>query len=126
MIDYCFLPEFNKDFKALEKRFRTLPADFKILKQYTIETFHLQNVPTPAIVPMEGFGGQERQAYKIRKIACAALRGRGSQSGLRIVYVYEPATKKVTFIEFYFKGDKENEDRERLKTFLSGLTGTEK
>ena len=126
MIDYRCLSAFDKDFKALAKRFRTLSDDLKILKQYTIETYHLQNVPTTAIVPMEGFGGGERQAYKIRKIACASLRGRGAQSGLRIVYVYEPAAQTVTFVEIYFKGDKENEDRERLKDFLSDFTEAEK
>lgn len=120
-IEYCSLPEFDKDFKALEKRFRTLSKDFEILKQYTIETYHLQNAPTTAIVPIEFAGYSSQQAYKIRKIACAALRGRGGQSGLRIIYAYAPETKTVTFIEIYFKGDKTNEDRERLNKFLMKL-----
>ena len=60
-------------------------------------------------------------SYKVRKFACKSLKNRGSKTGLRVIYVYEEDDKKITFIEIYFKADKENEDRERLHTFLAQL-----
>ncbi len=48
-----------------------------------------------------------------------ALKGTGSRSGMRVVYGYEEARDRVVFVELYFKGDKENEDRERIRTFLT-------
>ena len=32
MLNYLTIPEFDKDFKKLTKRFRTLPNDFEIMK----------------------------------------------------------------------------------------------
>ncbi len=51
---------------------------------------------------------------KVKKIACKALKGRGVNSGLRLVYAYFETEKKITFIELYHKNDKENEDRKRI------------
>ena len=52
---------------------------------------------------------------KIKKIACKSLKGRGAESGLRIVYAYFEEEERIVFIELYFKGNKENEDRERIQ-----------
>jgi len=53
---------------------------------------------------------------KVKKIACKALKERGVNSGLRLVYAYFPEEPKITFIELYHKNEKENEDRERILT----------
>jgi hypothetical protein len=45
---------------------------------------------------------------------CRYLKG----AALRIVYAYHAAHTRVDFIEIYFKGDKENEDQERIKNYL--------
>ena len=50
----------------------------------------------------------------MKKIACKALKGRGVNSGLRLIYAHFPAEQKITFIELYHKNDKENEDRKRI------------
>ena len=121
MINYKTLPEFDKDFKSLLKRFRTLENDFATFKKFTIETFYDQNVPTTAFVPIEGFCGGDYFSNKVRKFACRSLPGRGNQSGIRIIFVWQEKTRTVTFVEIYFKGDKPEEDRNRLKTFLEKL-----
>ena len=41
-----------------------------------------------------------------------ALKG-GGRSGIRIIYAYKENEDKVTLIEAYYKGKKENEDREK-------------
>lgn len=51
---------------------------------------------------------------KVKKIACRALKGRGVNSGLRLVYAWYEEEQRIVFIELYFKGDKEMEDRERI------------
>jgi hypothetical protein len=42
------------------------------------------------------------------------LKGRGANSGLRLVYAHFEAMDKIELVEIYFKGDKENEDRGRI------------
>ena len=49
-----------------------------------------------------------------KKFACKALKGRGVQSGIRVIYAYFVKEDRVEFIEIYFKGDKASEDRHRI------------
>lgn len=121
-INYHLTPEFEKDFKALQKRFRTLETDFETFKKYTIETHFEQNIPSTAFVPIEGFCKENLTSYKVRKFACRSLPGRGAQSGIRIIFIYEQTKQLVTFVEIYFKGDKTEEDRERLKAHIERIT----
>ena len=51
---------------------------------------------------------------KLRKIACRAMKYRGINTGLRLIYCYKKKEEEIILIELYFKGDKENEDRERI------------
>jgi len=118
---YRKIAEFEKDFKKIKKRFASIDSDFENMKKYVLEMYYVKNVPTTAIVEIEGFCGNEYTSNKIRKFSCKAMKGKGSQSGIRVIYVYESITQEITFIELYFKGDKPNEDRVRLKNFLKGL-----
>jgi len=121
MINYKTLPEFDKDFKSLLKRFRTLENDFETFKKYTIETFYEQKTPTTAFVPVESFCGENYISNKVRKFACRSLPGRGGQSGIRIIFIWQQETRTVTFVEMYFKGDKPEEDRARLKAVIEEM-----
>jgi mRNA-degrading endonuclease RelE of RelBE toxin-antitoxin system len=122
MIQYNTLSSFDKDFKKLHKKFKTLDEDFAIMKKNVIEVYHLKNIQTNAVVKIEGFCSESYNSMKVRKFTSMSLKGRGAASGLRVIYVFENCTCKVTFIEIYFKQDKENEDRDRLKNFIDALT----
>jgi hypothetical protein len=111
-------PEFDKDFKKLLKKFRTLKSDFEILKKAHIELLHIHGIKTDDPVPIEGYCKDGLLSYKVRKFACKSLKNRGCNTGLRVIYVYQDDIKKITFIEVYFKADKTNEDHERLELFL--------
>lgn len=51
---------------------------------------------------------------KVRKIAYKSLKGRGVNSGLRLIYAYFKETEKIVFVELYHKNDKSIEDRQRI------------
>ena len=51
---------------------------------------------------------------KARKFACKALKGKGAASGIRLIYAYYEREDIIEFIEIYYKGSQENEDRERI------------
>ncbi len=63
----------------------------------------------------------ELKICKVKKFACKALKGKGVKSGIRIIYAYFVPTKTVDFIEMYFKGESENEDKERIKEYLASI-----
>lgn len=111
-IDY--LPEFEKDFKRLSKKFRTLEEDFKTFINTQLNLFHKKGIDNKGVVPISGIGIPNPKIYKARKFACRSLKGRGVDSGIRVIYAYWEGEDKLEFIEIYFKGDKENEDRDRI------------
>lgn len=117
-IRYTETAEFQKDFKKLEKKYRSLREDLELAKRAAIEFYHIQNRNNLSVFPIQGFCTEEIQICKIKKFACKALKGRGSKSGIRIIYAFHCQSFKVDFIEIYFKGEKENENRERIKEYL--------
>ena len=109
-----YLPEFEKDFKRLSKKFRTLEEDFKTFINTQLNLFHKKGIDNKGVVPISGIGIPNPKVYKARKFACRSLKGRGVDSGIRVIYAYWEEEDKLEFIEIYFKSDKENEDRDRI------------
>ena len=121
-IIYNETAEFAYDFKKLLKKFQSLTEDLEVVKQYDIELFHCQKIDRHGIFEIENTENNENlQFFKIKKFACKALKGRGSKSGIRVIYAFHCQSYKVDFIEIYFKGEKENEDRKRIKNYLKNF-----
>src|SRR5258708_7308727 len=118
MIKYDEADSFKKDFKKLKKRFKTLDEDLNISKKNAIELFHLCNIDNQSVELIHKMSSKKFQIYKIRKFACKALKGRGVQSGIRIIYAHCLETATVVFLEMYFKADQEKEDKCKVETFL--------
>jgi hypothetical protein len=109
-MEFNTLHEFDKDHKQLLKKFRTLNEDLEIVK--SILAIKPDERP-PFSFRIDNLG-IETCVIKVKKIACKALKGRGVNSGLRLVYAYFEKEQKITFVELYYKSDKENEDRGRI------------
>jgi mRNA-degrading endonuclease RelE of RelBE toxin-antitoxin system len=119
VINYQNSNEFNRDLKKLLKKFSTLLEDIEVVKKYLIEPFHLKNEDRKGIFLIPGFCDESIQVLKIKKFACKALKGRGAQSGIRIIYSFIKETETIEFIEVYFKSDQENENKDRIKNYLN-------
>jgi hypothetical protein len=109
------LAEFEQECKRLFKKYKTLDDD--------LEKFRKILITTPTGIGKNFVIMYSSQTVKIIKarMACRALRDRS----LRIVYSYFEQEQRIEFIELYFKGDKENEDRERLKEYLKNNTDSQ-
>jgi len=99
---------FDKDHKRLEKRFRSLPSDLETLKA-ALSAQPEGSAKHAAVLTNVG----NISIVKIR-MACRSLR----ESSLRVIYAYDKETSEIWLVEVYFKGDKETEDRERIRDFL--------
>lgn len=104
------LTPFKKDLKSLLKKFRTLNDDLDIMKK-VLEVLPDERPPFSFRIDNLGL---KTCVIKVKKIACKALKGRGVNSGLRLIYAYFQEENRITFIELYHKNDKENEDRQRI------------
>jgi hypothetical protein len=108
------LTEFDRDFKKLRKRFRTLDEDLEVFIERQLKLFHKLGVDNKGCVRISDLGISYPEIYKARKFACRSLKGKGAASGIRIIYGYYSDEDVIEFIEMYYKGDKANEDRQRI------------
>ena len=104
------LAGFKKDLKTLLKKHRSLNDDLEVVKK-VLDI--MPDVRPPFSFRIDDLG-LETCIMKVKKIACKSLKGRGVNSGLRLIYAHFKEDQKITFIELYHKNDKENEDRRRI------------
>ncbi len=120
------LDEFKKDLKSLLKKYRSLNEDLEVVKKI------LQVLPDerpPFSFRIDNLG-IETCIIKVKKIACKALKGKGVNSGLRLIYAYfgelkeireddviiqEAREAKIVMVEIFHKNNKSIEDKERIK-----------
>ena len=107
-------PEFEKDLKKLLRRFVSLEEDLQIFIKVAMNAFHKQNIDSRAVLQISELGIHSPKIYKAKKFACKALKGKGVQSGIRIIYAYHEEEDRIEFIEIYYKGDKASENRARI------------
>ena len=109
------LAEFNKDLKGLIKKYHSLKEDLAVIKK----VLRINPSERPPFSYRISNLGLESCVIKVKKMACRSLKGRGVNSGLRLIYAHFEEEEKIIFIELYHKNDKANEDRERiLKYFI--------
>ena len=113
------LAEFEKDFKKLAKRFRTLEEDLNAFIANQLKLTHKLNIDNKGVLRISDLGIEHPRIYKARKFPCKALKGKGAMSGIRIIYAHYEEEDIIEFVEIYYKGDKENENRERILRYYS-------
>jgi mRNA-degrading endonuclease RelE of RelBE toxin-antitoxin system len=107
-MDFENIDEFEKDCKKLFKKYQSLPEDLALIRK-VLSVFPLGRGNTDQISGLR----MQSKIFKTR-LMCRSVRSKT----FRLIYCYCEQEQKITFIELYFKGDKENEDRNRiLKNF---------
>jgi len=132
-MDFEELKEFGKDKKKLVKKYRSIPDDLETVKQ-VLEVMPDERPPFSYRINNLGI---ETGIIKVKKIACRSLKGKGVNSGLRLVYAHFKIQitetkniddveineeiiheEKIVFIELYHKSEKENEDKGRILKYF--------
>ena len=118
MMNFSNTPEFRKELKQLGKKYRSLPGDLReFCKVVSVEP--LGNSKHFHIIPKGD--AQTGPPFIVKaRLSCRYLKKKPS---LRIVYCYFEQERRIEFIELYHKGDKENEDRRRIKNYLKSVRG---
>ena len=106
------LPEFEREFSRLSKKYKSLPEDLEKLER--LISLNPVGLGTNFVTI---FYCDKARIVKTR-LACKSLRDRS----IRIIYAYHQNTLTFMYIEIYFKGDKENEDRERITEYLKTIS----
>lgn len=111
MSQFSHLPEFDRELKRLSRKYPTIESDVEDLKPILFDS------PTGigknfTIIKVVG----EMKVVKAR-VHCESLRSRA----IRLIYSSQTNKIEFMFIELYFKGDKENEDKGRIEEYLQNL-----
>ncbi len=108
------LDEFKKDLKHLLKKYRTLDGDLEIVRK----VLEVEPDERPPFSFRINDLGISTCVIKVKKIACRALKGRGVNSGLRLIYAYFIKEERIVMVELYHKNEKEKEDKGRIRNIL--------
>jgi len=104
------LNEYRKDLKRLSMKYRTLQEDLEVVKKVLFVnpkerppfSFRINNL------------GLETCVIKVKKIASKSFKGKGVNSGFRLIYAHFEREERVVLIELYHKSNKEIEDKDRI------------
>lgn len=102
------LPEFEKEFSKLSKKYPSLVEDLKKFEKL-VEINPLGIGKNFTIIHYS----PECKIIKAR-LACKSLRNRS----MRIIYAHHNNAAIFVYIELYYKSKKENEDYDRIKKYL--------
>ena len=104
------LDEYKKDIRKLSKKYRTLDSDMEVVKKVL---FVNPSKRPPFSFRIDNLG-IETCVIKVKKIASKSFKGKGVNSGLRLIYAHYENYNKIILIEIYHKSKKGMEDRERI------------
>ena len=108
------LPEFERNMKKLLKRYQTLEGDLDMCIRKQLNLYHKLGIHNDGIVQISDLGIVNPKIYKVLKFACRSLKGKGNRTGIRVIYAYFEKEDRVELIEIYYKGDRKNENRDRI------------
>ena len=108
------LPEFEKEFKKLWKKYPSLEEDFSVFESVLI-------INPRDNIPISGsWENKKGEFYKVKKFRCQSIARQSVNSGIRIIYNYVESEEliELTYIEIYHKNrpDK-NHNIDRIKAF---------
>lgn len=104
------LEEFKKDLKQLLKKYRTLNEDLEVVKK-VLEVNPDERPPFSFRISDLSL---ETCVIKVKKIASKSFKGKGVNSGFRLIYALFAVEERIVMIELYHKSEKETEDRQRI------------
>jgi hypothetical protein len=109
------MPEFDKCMHHLRK-FKTIGEDLERFEKALLANYPDLEPWGLNVCVVQGVSGIEyEKAYIAKKFKCVYL---NSFQLIRLTYTCDPGNNKIIFIEIYFKGDKEIEDKELIKKYL--------
>ena len=104
------LEEYKKDLKKLSKKYRTLPEDIEVVKKVL---FVNPNERPPFSFRIDNLG-TDTCIIKVKKIASKSFKGKGVNSGFRLIYAHYEDENRIVLIELFHKSKKEIEDKDRI------------
>ena len=111
--NYRLFGQSERDFKELQKKYRSLGTDLERFCKFTLKLETDSSFPAAnknyTLLQQSGLVS----VFKAR-MACTSIRG----NKLRIVYARHEASIEIIVIELYTKNQKAREDQQRIEEYL--------
>lgn len=117
--DVLFVPEFEKDALSLKDKFETLGNDLKVFIETGLKLYHDLKVDNEGIRLIKNLNIKTGKVYEAVKFACRAIKGKGAQSGIKIVYAHFEQERRIELIEIYYQEEKDAVDQERIYKYYN-------
>ena len=99
----------------MSKKFRTLSDDVRVVKKVLSVS---PEARPPFSYRIDNLGIRTC-IIKIKKIASKSFKGKGVNSGFRLIYAHFESENRIVMIEIYHKSNKDIESKDRiLKYFI--------
>ena len=108
IVSFEGIDKFKKDFKKLIKKYKSLEKDLINLKSV------LDVLPERKDENFSILKKYDRFTILKVRVCCDYLKSRD----MRLIYIYFSKEKRIVFIELYYKGDKVNQDEQRIRGYL--------
>lgn len=105
------LDEYKKDLKKLSKKYKTLTDDMEVVQKVL---FVNPNERPPFSFRIDNLR-IETCVIKVKKIASKSFKGKGVNSGFRLIYAHFEEEDRIVLTELFHKSNKEVEDKDRFK-----------
>ncbi len=111
---------FEKELRRLGRKYKTIPEDLLTFINVSVRAVHLlgQKPEDMGHFPIQGLGIENHCCFIAKRFTCKSLKGKGSKSGIRVVYRFEKNTLDLLLIELFHKNDKKLPDLDRVKSIL--------
>ncbi|MDR0782575.1 MAG: hypothetical protein LBE83_02280 [Propionibacteriaceae bacterium] len=122
-MNFSSCPQFDREFKAFSKKWRTLKDDLERAKR-VIAMLYASPVQDRDTIQKSFFDGKkatklaQTEHYEVVKMRLDCSSG-GAQGKLRLVFVFLKAKDLTVFIELYAKNDKDREDSPRIARYVA-------
>lgn len=114
--------KFIKELKKLTRKCPSLKKDFERFEKSLITDIKFNNLEVPTnngkYFKIKGLDKSVNLPVFIAKTFYCEKMNKGAHSGFRITFVYNPTDKLIYFIQFYYKGKNEIEDKERINNLF--------
>jgi len=105
-IQILYGEKFQKEFKKLSKKYRSLDEDLTLVIKFIKES------PLgDGSIHWNTLKKHEKKVIMKKRLICRSLRS----ASFRIIYYYDGENIELEFIELYFKGSKKAEDQKRIE-----------
>lgn len=124
-MNFSEAPEFTKEVKHFAKKWRSVPNDIKVARQYIVPLYEqIDNGVDTDQYRQRFFNGKtatilyanaDTEVIKMR----LDVESLGRNDKVRIVFIAIKNANDIKFIELYAKNEKPREDAKRIRRYLS-------